>query len=166
MKKVLYQPARHISLFFLCTVISISSFAQGFSLETRAKLQQVIESFQNNPDSPYTGGISACINVDGLAIWQGATGYAARNIDAQNNLLPGGTPFKTDTLSRIYSITKTFTAALVLELAKEGAFSLDEPVTKYLPLINAVNPELNPNVTLHQLLAHESGYSDYTDEIN
>lgn len=166
MKKVFYHPARHISLLFLFAIIHLSSSAQGFSPETQTKLQQVIEHFQNNPDSPFIGGISACINVDGLAIWQGATGFAARNIDAQNNLLPGGTPFKTDTLSRIYSITKTFTAALVLELAREGAFSLDEPVSKYLPLITTVNPDLNPNVTLHQLLAHESGYSDYTDEMN
>ena len=166
MKKALYQSFRHCSLLILCTILYLFSFAQGFSTQTEAKLQQVINSFQNNPDSPYIGGISVAINVDGLAIWQGATGFAARNVDAQNNLLPGGTPFTVDTLSRIYSVTKTFTAALVLELAKEGAFSLDEPVSKYLPLINAVNPGLNPNVTIHQLLAHESGYSDYTDEVD
>ena len=93
------------------------------------------------------------------------TGFAARNIDAQNNLLPGGTPFTTSTLSRIYSVTKTFTAALVLELAKEGSFGLDNQVSMYLPL-NLINPGLNSSVTIRQLLAHESGYSDYTDEIN
>ncbi len=52
-----------------------------------------------------------------------------------------------------------------MELAKEGAFSLEEPINKWLPLINAVNPNLNSSVTIRQLLAHESGYSDYTDEI-
>ena len=111
------------------------------------------------------GGISAAVKVDGLAFWQGTTGYAARNVDAQNNLLPGGTAFTSETLSRIYSVTKTFTAALVLELAREGTFSLDDAVNKYIPL-NLINASLNSSVTIRQLLVHESGYSDYPDEIN
>jgi D-alanyl-D-alanine carboxypeptidase len=142
------------------------SFGQGFSPGTQAKLQHVIDSFQNDPANPYVGGMSIAIKVDGLALWQGATGYAARNVDDQNNLLPGGTAFTKDTLSRIYSITKTFTAALTLELVKRGVFGLDEPIIKYLPLLSAVNPGLNTTVSIRQLLAHESGYSDYTDEVD
>jgi D-alanyl-D-alanine carboxypeptidase len=151
------------SFVFVCT--NVYSVAQGFSPETVAKLQKVIDSFQNDPQNPFIGGISAAIKVDSLAFWQGATGYAARNVDEQNNLLPGGTPLTTDTLSRIYSVTKTFTASLVLELANEGAFKLNEPITKYLPLLNSYNPNISSSVTIHQLLAHESGYSDYTDEV-
>ncbi len=141
------------------------SNGQGFSPRVQKRLQNVMDSFQNNPANPFIGGISVAIKVDGLAEWQGATGYAARNVDDQNNLLPGGTPFTINTLSRIYSITKTFTAPLVLELAKEGVFKLEDPVSKYLPL-NAINPGLDGSVTIKQLLAHESGYSDYTDELN
>ncbi|HVE61632.1 MAG TPA: serine hydrolase [Chitinophagaceae bacterium] len=152
-------------LIVLLAGVSLYSSAQGFSPQTQARLQKVIDSFQNNPANPYIGGISAAIKVDELALWQGATGFAARNIDAQNNLLPGGTPFTTDMLSHIYSVTKTFTAPLVLELAREGAFGLDEPIIKYLPLLNAVNPGLNSSVTIRQLLGHESGFSNYTDEL-
>lgn len=166
MKKKFYRLTMRISMLIIISLTAVASFAQGFSPQTQAKLQQVIEGFQNNPDSPYVGGISVAIKADGLAFWQGATGYAARKVDEQNNLLPGGTTFTTDTLSRIYSVTKTFTAALVLELAKKGVFKLDEPVIKYLPLLNAYNPGLNSSVTIRQLLAHESGYSNYTDEID
>ena len=67
---------------------------KAFHQQTQAKLQHVIDSFQNNPANPYVGGMSAAIKVDGLAYWQGATGYAARNIDGSNNLLPGGTPLQ------------------------------------------------------------------------
>ena len=141
------------------------SNGQGFSPRVQKRLQNVMDSFQNNPSNPFIGGISVAIKVDGLAEWQGATGYAARNVDDQNNLLPGGTPFTINTLSRIYSITKTFTAPLVLKLAKEGVFKLEDPVSKYLPL-NVINPGLDGSVTIKQLLAHESGYSDYTDELN
>jgi D-alanyl-D-alanine carboxypeptidase len=151
-------------LVFTLLILSQKSTAQRFSPDVQNHLQKIIDSFQNNPDNPFVGGMSVAIKVDGLASWQGATGYAARNIDEQNNLLPGGTPFGTDTLSRIYSVTKTFTAALVLELVKRNVFSLDDPIFKYLPLLSAANPSLNTAVTIRQLLAHESGYSDYTDE--
>ncbi|MEP6594646.1 MAG: serine hydrolase [Ginsengibacter sp.] len=152
-------------MMLIILLTSLFTKAQGFSSETQLRLRRAIEIFQNGPAQPFIGGISAAIKVDGLALWQGATGYAARNIDAQNNLLPGGTAFTTATLSRIYSVTKTFTAALVLELAKDGAFSLGNKVSMYLPL-NLINPGLNGAVTIRQLLAHESGYSDYTDEMN
>ena len=154
MKKFFHYPVSCINFLFVFVFVSAYSFAQGFSTETQTRLQKVIDSFQNNPQNPFVGGIVAAINVDGLASWQGATGYAARNIDDQNNLLPGGTLFTTDTLSRIYSVTKTFTAALVLELANKGAFKLNEPIIKYLPSLNLYNPNINSSVTIHQLLAH------------
>lgn len=165
MKTYIYFFKHSIAMLLVIIITSQQKiFTQGFSPATQAKLQHIIDSFQNNPDNPFVGGMSVAIKVDELAFWQGATGYAARNIDEQNNLLPGGTPFTTDTLSRIYSVTKTFTAALTLELAKRGVFNLDEPIIKYLPLLSTANPGLNTTVTIHQLLAHESGYSDYTDE--
>ena len=150
------------SIFLLFMVLPFSVLSQGFSPQTEAKLQAVLDGFQNNPSNSYVGGMSAAINVDGLAVWQGATGFAARNVDANNNLLPGGTPFTIQTLSRTYSITKTFIAALTLELAREGVFSLTDPVSKFLPL-NLINPNLNNSVTIAQLLAHESGYSDFLE---
>ena len=166
MRNYFNTSARTSSLFLIILLTSsfISSHAQGFSLQTQVRLQHVIDSFQNNPANPYIGGMSAAIKVDGLAFWQGATGYAARNVDGDNNLLPGGINFTTSTISRMYSVTKSFTAPLVLELAKEGVFSLNDPVSRYLPL-NLINPDLNGNVTIRQLLAHESGYSNYTDEL-
>ena len=164
MKKITPEWLHRLGLLFLLQLLFSSSvFSQGFSPAVQNRLQYIIDSFQNNPANPFVGGIAVAINVDGLALWQGSTGYAARNIDAQNNLLPGGTLFTKNMLSRIYSVTKTFTAALVLELAREGSLNLAAPVSNYIPL-QLINPGLNSSVTIRQLLAHESGYSDYTDE--
>jgi CubicO group peptidase (beta-lactamase class C family) len=166
MKSSLYASAKQFYLQLLVIVIfPFLSFSQGFSPQTIARLQHVIDSFQNNPANPYVGGMSAAIKVDGLAFWQGATGHAGGNVDGNNNLLPGGTVFEISTLSRMYSVTKTFTASLTLELAKENALSLDHPVSTYIPFLNAINPGLNDAVTIRQLLAHESGYSNYSDEM-
>lgn len=97
-------------------------------------------------------------------MWKGAAGHAFRNIDASNNLLPGGTPLSTDTLSHIYSVTKTFTAALVIELAQEGVLDLDAPVGNYIPL-SYINPQLSDRVTLRQLMSHHTGFSDYVHDM-
>lgn len=164
MKKNHYTRAGILSLLAIF-IARMSLIAQGFSPQTIARLQQVLDSFQNNTANPVIGGMSAAINVDGLAFWQGATGYAARKVDAENNLLPGGSRFTTATLSRIYSITKTFTAPLVLLLAKEGFFSLNDPIKKYMPQIDLYNKNgINTSVTIKQLLNHTSGYSDWEEE--
>ncbi|MFT3844904.1 MAG: serine hydrolase [Lacibacter sp.] len=163
MKKILHRYVRVTFLLFIQTLLILNIAAQGFSPQVQSRLQHIIDSFQNNPVNPFVGGMSVTINVDGLAIWQGATGYAARNIDADNNLVPGGSSFTNDKLSRIYSVTKTFCAALVLELAQEGVLNLETPVNAILPM-NLINPELNGSVTIRQLLAHESGYSDFESE--
>ena len=114
MKSKVYKIDKGIKLAILfCTFMQMLSFSQGFSPTTIARLQFVIDSFQTNSANPYVGGLSAAIKVDRLASWQGATGFASRNVDVQNNLLPGGTPFTTSTLSRMYSVTKTFTSPLV-----------------------------------------------------
>jgi len=165
MRNYLIKTFRTLTL--LLTIVMGSTFillnAQGFSPQTQTRLQHVLDSFQNNPANPYIGGMSAAVKIDGLASWQGATGYAVGNVDGNNNLLPGGTAFTTSTLSRMYSVTKSFTAPLVLELAKEGVFNLNDPITKFIPL-SLINSGLNGNVTIRQLIAHESGYSNYTDE--
>lgn len=54
------------------------------------------------------------------------TTFGHRNVAA-------GLPVETDTLWRIYSMTKPVTAVAVLQLVEEGRLSLDDPVDRYLP---------------------------------
>jgi CubicO group peptidase (beta-lactamase class C family) len=64
-----------------------------------------------------------------------------------------------DTLFRIGSVTKQFTAAAVLWLADRGKLSADDPVTDYLPDY----PTHGHEITLRHLLTHTSGVPDYTE---
>jgi len=59
----------------------------------------------------------------------------------------------------IGSISKQFTAALVLLLAQEGKLNLDDPVGKYLPGLTRAN-----DVTIRQVLSMTSGYQDFWPE--
>lgn len=62
-------------------------------------------------------------------------------------------PSSSEDIYRIGSITKQFTAALILRLAEEGKLSLDDPITKYLPDY----PTQGNLVTIKHLLNHTSG---------
>lgn len=56
----------------------------------------------------------------------------------------------------IGSITKTITAACILQLADEGKLNLGDSLHQWLPSF----PNVNPNITIRQLLRHQSGLYD------
>ena len=60
----------------------------------------------------------------------------------------------------IGSLTKQFTAALVLTLVRDGRVALNEPISTYLP--SYAGPE-GKRIPLHHLLAHRSGLPSQTD---
>jgi D-alanyl-D-alanine carboxypeptidase len=62
---------------------------------------------------------------------------------------------------RIASLTKTFVAAVMLQLAAEGKLGLDDSIERWLP---GVVPN-GAQITLRQLLNHTSGLFNYTDDL-
>lgn len=63
-----------------------------------------------------------------------------------------------DTLFRVASITKMATALVILKLAEEGAFALDDPIALLLP--DAADEPALRGITIRQLLCHTSGLRD------
>jgi CubicO group peptidase (beta-lactamase class C family) len=68
-------------------------------------------------------------------------------------------PNEPDTKFRLGSITKQFTAALILQLAEEGKIKLDAKVSDYLPYYRK---DTGSRITIHNLLSHTSGVPNYT----
>lgn len=70
-----------------------------------------------------------------------------------------------NTIFLIGSLTKTFTATAILLLAQQGLLNLDAPISTYLTKENPIwankMPEWANQVTIHQLLTHSSGLSEY-----
>ena len=66
----------------------------------------------------------------------------------------------TDGHFRIGSVTKTFTATLVLQLVADGRIGLDAPADDYLPEFG-----LDQRITVRMLLQHTSGLFSFTGEI-
>ncbi|HEY3704846.1 MAG TPA: serine hydrolase domain-containing protein [Terracidiphilus sp.] len=67
-------------------------------------------------------------------------------------------PNTPETVFRIGSITKMFTAYGVLQLEEKGKLSVNDPVSKYVPEM----PAAWSAITIHHLLCHKSGIPDFT----
>ncbi|MET9141720.1 serine hydrolase domain-containing protein [Streptomyces parvulus] len=65
---------------------------------------------------------------------------------------------------RVGSITSTFVATVLLQMAAEGKLSLDDTVERHLPGVVAGNGNDGRTVTVRQLLNHTSGLFDYLSE--
>ena len=91
------------------------------------------------------GAVAVGVSADATVGWSGASGRPRDGVTP----LSGSTPFA------IASVTKTFTAAIVLQLVEEGRIRLDAAVTDYLPELTLAN-----GVTVQQLLSHTSGIAD------
>ncbi len=89
-----------------------------------------------------TPGLSVGVVRDCELVWSHHVGAA--RVDP-------ATPADDDTQFMIGSITKTFTAVLVLQLRDAGRLSLDDPLGTWLPGTK------HSTVTVRQLLAHSSG---------
>ncbi|AEI65808.1 serine hydrolase domain-containing protein [Corallococcus macrosporus] len=81
-------------------------------------------------------------------------GYGAANLEWK-------VPNAPDTKFRIGSITKSFTATVILQLAAEGKLQLDDPITKHLP---DYRKDTGDRVTITHLLNHTSGIPSYTSK--
>lgn len=68
-----------------------------------------------------------------------------------------GIPATTDSLFQIGSITKVFTATLVMQLVDERRVALDQPIRELLPWFAVADREASERVTVRHLLTHTSG---------
>ena len=79
-------------------------------------------------------------------------GYGFANLDYE-------IPNSEETVHRIGSITKQFTAAIIMQLVEKGKIKLDAKMTTYL---NNYRKDTGDKVTIHHLLTHTSGIPSYT----
>ena len=99
-------------------------------------------------------GIALHVERGDEVVFDGAAGLAS---------LEGQTPLAPTDRFRIASITKSFTAVLVLQLVDDGVLTLDDTVSQWLddPAVGRI-PHVD-RITLRQLLNQTSGVYDYFD---
>jgi D-alanyl-D-alanine carboxypeptidase len=133
----------------LVTLLSLTFIvnAQTFDPILANELQNKIDSIRTANNLK---GISACVIYPGVGTWKGVTGISHT-----------GFPITSDMEFGIGSNTKLFTGVLILKLAENNIINLDDSIHQYVPNFNNVNP----NITIRQLLNHTSGLADVNNVI-
>ena len=131
----------------------------GFSRERLAKLHATVQGFIDQ--GKHAGAISVIAREGKIADIQ-TCGY--RDLEKR-------TPMQLDTIVRVYSMSKIITSVAVLQLLEEARFTLDDPVSRFIPELQDLNVCLggtveNPNlvkasrpITIKHLLTHTAGFS-------
>lgn len=126
---------RHFLLFVKFIIFTQLASAQSVALEA------FISSYSN--ENQFNGTI--LVEKDSVILYHKSFGVADRRFSL---------PVNNETLFKVASITKAFTAVLILQLYEQGKLDLNKPIKNYLP--NYPN-KVSQKVTPHQLLNHTSG---------
>jgi len=94
---------------------------------------------------------TALIQYEGKTIYEKGFGMADKELNIPNT---GETQF------RIGSTSKPFTSMLIMQLANENKLSVNDTIGKFLPGF------IHGNLTIQQLLTHQSGIPNFTDNPN
>jgi D-alanyl-D-alanine carboxypeptidase len=127
----------------------------------------------------WVAGLAAVALVAAAALWTRSDGEPRSLDDAAAAVVESGVPgvivrirdgdevqelakgeASVDDRFRIGSVTKTFVAALTLDLARLGVLSLDDTVAKFEPELVRDADE----ITIRELLSHRAGLFDYTSD--
>lgn len=131
---------------FVWLVIIACSLA--VSASNRVDLDKLIN------DSYAKGEFSGVILAakDGKTIYEHTVGFANRQYGIANSI---------STKFRICSVTKQFTAVLIMQLVKSGKIDLDNSISDYLP---DFRKETGAKVKIRELLLSASGFATLPDE--
>ncbi len=144
MKKIKNQTFKKVNLVLILLLMLASTVAIG-----QSKAEQIDELISKYTEYGKFNG-SALVARDGKVIFKKGYGMANMEWDIPN---------ASNTKHRLGSITKQFTAMLILQLASEGKIDLNKPVNTYLPDYSEENGD---KFTTHQLLTHTAGVPNYT----
>lgn len=134
---------RILVLFLGLTVLGVSD---GVAKDTTRSIEDLLRFLDEN--RLYQGVV---VVADGeQVICEHASGFANQEWQIPNTL---------DTRFQIGSISKQFTAVLVLMLVEDGRISLSDPIGDYLPELGRYWVD---DVTIHHLLSQTSGIPNYT----
>jgi D-alanyl-D-alanine carboxypeptidase len=126
---------------FLTLSIAAAAFGQSLPAQLDAHVLSYVAQ------DKFTGAV--LVARDGKPVLERAYGMANREWSVPNTV---------DTKFRLGSITKQFTAALILQLEENGKLSVGDPVSKYVTDC----PPAWDKVTIHHLLSHTSGIPNFT----
>jgi CubicO group peptidase (beta-lactamase class C family) len=119
----------------------------------KAALPEIDAAFAAFATRARVPGIAYGVLVDGVLVHSGTTGV--RDVASKS-------PVTVDTVFRIASMTKSFTALCILKLRDEGKLALDDPAERFVPELKALKYPTSdaPRLTIRHLLTHAAGFPE------
>lgn len=134
--------------FVLSLLILVSTFSLAQQIDVRRNIPLIEKMIAEEMEKNSVPGLAVAIAVDGKVVYSKGFGFA----DLENQ-----TPFTPQTVSRIGSVSKTFTALAIMQLVGQGKIKLDAEVQNYVPSF----PKKSAPITIRQLLCHQGGIRHY-----
>ena len=132
-----------VLVFFHLTLLAYSQEQANADFD-KEKMDQFLLKIEDND----RGMGSLSIFADGKRVYQNAFGYA----NVAQGLLAN-----VDTRYRIGSISKTFTATIIMQLVQEGKLQLETSLSEFFPKVTN-----SDKITIEQMLKHRSGIFNFT----
>ncbi|MEN9281248.1 MAG: hypothetical protein RL594_183 [Bacteroidota bacterium] len=131
------------SCFVMAIAMSCTAIAIELTPAQRAQIQAAVESMQKQMG---VKGVSVAVITQNEALTATAgESYAGRSVSA-------------DMVFGIGSVTKTLTATTLVRMQEEGLLDLDQPLSTWI----ASHPNIDPTITVRELLGHRSGLADFS----
>ncbi|HYH03535.1 MAG TPA: serine hydrolase domain-containing protein [Bacillota bacterium] len=149
------HPIFKLFLFLIMAMIAVVNFTPVTACErlvttdyatVKAEMNTIIEAQMKKYE---VTGLSIALVDDQHVVW--AQGFGKANLQPETDVTP-------DTLFRIGSISKLFTATAIMRLVEAGKINLDQPLQTYIPEFSIKSRFHHPGlITIRSILTHHSG---------
>jgi CubicO group peptidase (beta-lactamase class C family) len=129
---------------FIAVVISV---VPAFAQDNIARMDKFMQQYNDNR------GFAGTVIVAENGTITYARGFGLANREKE---MPNGPKVQ----YRIASISKTFTATMIMKLAEQGKLTVHDPISRFLP---GYRKDVADKVMIHHLLTHSSGIPNYVD---
>src|SRR4051794_40325165 len=131
----------------------VTSAGQAPGPKLTAALADVDRLFQSFMADRHVPGAAWGVIANGQLVKVGVAGL--RDIESK-------APITADSVFRIASMTKSFTAISILKLRDEGRLALDDPAERYVPEMAGLKYSTSdaPKITIRHLLSHAEGFPE------
>jgi CubicO group peptidase (beta-lactamase class C family) len=130
----------------------------GATAVSTSALAKPVAAIPSGFDSPVEAAAmnalkdGACPGVQ-VSVWQDGKSVLSRSFGRAN--IETATPVSANSIFRIGSLTKQFTAAAIIKLAADGRLRIEDPVARFLPAMARL-----PEMSLLELMNHTAGLHD------
>lgn len=137
-----------VMAFFAALAVSAGMASATIAASPRPTARQIDAYVENGMKELHVPGAAVALFSQGRITHVRGLGHAEE-----------GAPVTPQTPFQLGSVSKSFTALIVLQLADEGLLSLDDPISRHLPSFRTRDKAVSDLITIRHLLNHRSGLS-------